>query len=232
MLHKSEHFKSANEEYKNIIKICSTQPNIPEMSLDKAREILIKIRPSVNDFYSITGLHYRYAGDAGVVHFQQSINGIIKDLNNSSISELNTVLASILHKGHGKDKTLDTSYRTISICPFISKGTDTYISELYGHCWQDNQADTQYQGKGRSHELAALLLTETIQHSLNTLTKPIHVLYLDAKSAFDLVLCQILLLIDHETYCEWNDKTMGLIVDMWGLGTGWTELMGILQSLQ
>ena len=42
-----------------------------------------------------------------------------------------------------------------------------------------------------SHEMAALLLTECIQNFLDK-TKPIYVLYLDAKSAFDKALYEIL----------------------------------------
>ena len=57
-----------------------------------------------------------------------------------------------------------------------------YIRELYLDLWQDQQADTQYQGKGSSHELASLLLTEVIQHSLFVSKQPVYLLALDAQS--------------------------------------------------
>ena len=82
-----------------------------------------------------------------------------------------------------------------------------------------------------SHDMAALLLTTTIHHSLHV-KKPVFVLLLDAKSAFDLVLRQILvrrLYLDTEkdqrvrywdlrlsnrtTYCQWEDQLMGPIYD-------------------
>ena len=134
------------------------------------------------DHSCITGNHFRYAGETGLKHFQELLNALIDDLNNMSIDALNTAwaMACILHKGHGKDKTSAESYRTISTCPFLSKALDTYIADIYGHIWDLQQAETQYQGKGSSHELAALLLTETIQYSLNSSKKPIFVLYLDA----------------------------------------------------
>ena len=106
-------------------------------------------------------------------------------LNNASIDELNTVLANILYKGHGKDRSSERSYRTISICPFLSKALDTYIRDIYSSNWEANQAETQYQGGGSSHELASMLVFEVIQYSLNSLSKPVYILYLDAKSAFD-----------------------------------------------
>ena len=70
----------------------------------------------------------------------------------------------------------------------VAKGLDIYVTHLHSDCWKDDQADVQFQGEGSSHELAAVLLTETIQHSLFTLKQPLYVLYLDAQSAFDVVL--------------------------------------------
>ena len=97
----------------------------------------------------------------------------------------------------------------------------------------------QFQRRSSSHELAALTLTETIQFSLNTLSRPAYVIYLDAKSAYDRVLWQFLirnlyqlgikdqglLLIDQRlknrrTVCEWNRTLMGPIRDECGVEQG------------
>ena len=67
--------------------------------------------------------------------------------------------------GHSKDKTLARSYRTISTCPLVAKGLDIFLRDLNLDKWNSHQAPTQYLGDGSSHELAALLLTETIQYS-------------------------------------------------------------------
>ena len=58
-----------------------------------------------------------------------------------------------------------------------------YLHELYIKDWNMLQAPTQYQGSGSSHELAALMLTEVIQHS-KAQKLPIFLLFLDARSAF------------------------------------------------
>ena len=92
-----------------------------------------------------------------------------------------------MFKGHKKDKTSDRSYRTISTCPVVAKALDLYIRELFIDEWNLDKAETQYQGEGSSHELAALLLTEVIQYSLYTAKEPVFVIYLDAKLAFDVV---------------------------------------------
>ena len=88
---------------------------------------------------------------------------------------------------HKKDRESDRSYRTISTCPLIAKALDYYVGTLYSDGWAAAQAETQFQGAGSSHELAALLLTEAINFSLFTLKKPVFLLLLDAKSAFDLM---------------------------------------------
>ena len=68
-----------------------------------------------------------------------------------------------------------------------------YIHDLCKSYWNLDKAETQYQGEGRSHELAALLLTESILHSVHTLKEPAYILYLDARSAFDVVLRELLI---------------------------------------
>ena len=130
----------------------------------------------------------------------------------------------------GKDKNSDRSYRTISSCPFLAKCADIYVGSLSAADWAAVTADTQFQCKGMSHEHAGLLLTEAINLTV-TLTKlPVFALYLDAKSAFDRAIRQILsrrmyldgtsghslLYLDarlenRKTYVEWEKVLMGPI---------------------
>ena len=129
----SDHFSN----YEHIMKLCQDKREIPEITLVKARSILARIKKNVNDFYSITALHYINAGEDGVTHFSCLLNAIILDVNNASIDELNTALGLILYKGHRKEKTSDRSYRTISTCPFLAKSLDLYLRDLYHKCWDE-----------------------------------------------------------------------------------------------
>ena len=97
----------------------------------------------------------------------------------------------VLHKGHGKNKESDRSYRTISTCPLVSKALDKYVGSMFESGWASAQAETQFQGTGSSHELAALLLTETIQFSMYFLKQPLFCILLDAMSAFDRILREL-----------------------------------------
>ena len=196
------------------------------------------MKPHVSNFFSITAAHYLYGGDAAINHFQFLFNTVLENIETASVEEFNKAHAIILFKGHGKDKNVSSSYRTISSCPFLAKSVDTYLGQLSKPDWNLKQAETQFQGDGMSHEMASLLLTLVIHKSLQTL-KPIFVLLLDAKSAFDLVLRQILVrrlyldtnpdqrirywdlrLNNRTTFCLWDNQLMGPISDQLGVEQG------------
>ena len=238
-IHSSPHYQNTLSDYENILKICDSAKDIPEISYKNATEILLSLRAEVNDFYSMTANHFINAGKAGFEHFFFLLNALIKNVNLASLEELNTVWACILYKGHGKNKNSDRSYRTISTCSLLAKALDTYVGQLHGEGWAEVQATTQFQGRGSSHELAALLLTECIQHSLHTLKEPVFVLLLDAKSAFDKVVRECVVrnaylagttdksllylnsrLENRKTFPEWDKVLMGPILDRLGVEQG------------
>ena len=235
----SPYFNDFECHYQNILELCKSGDTIPPISEKESFDLLQRMRPNVNDLYSVTPNHYNFAGPAGWKHFHLLLSTLLSDVNNTSIDEINTVYACIIFKGHGKDKSSDRSYRTISTCPVAAKALDLFIRDLNVKKWNLKQAETQFQGEGSSHELAAVLLTETIQHSLYALKQPAFALYLDAMSAFDVVLRQLLVknlfhanttghsllyvnnrLENRKTVIDWDGKLMGPISDEKGLEQG------------
>ena len=225
--------------YEHIKKLSEDKKDLPTLSRKQAASLLHRLKKNVNDFFSVTALHYINAGEEGLTHFLALLNAVIDEVKNASIGELNTALGLILYKGHKKDKLSERSYRTISTCPFLSKALDLYIRDLYQAGWDAKQASTQYQGSGSSHELASLLLTEVIQHSLYAANLPVFLLALDAQSAFDRCLRQILIcelhkagvkndaliLIDNRlanraTVYEWDKELLGPAPDITGFEQG------------
>ena len=197
------------------------------------------MKANVCDHFNVSALHYIHGGPHAVQHFQLLINSAIDDIEKTTCDEFNDAHACILYKGHSKDKTLASSYRTISSCPFVAKALDFYVRELSIDEWNDAQPETQFLGRNMSHELGALLLTETIYHSIKENNKPIFSLYLDARSAFDLTIREImvrhlylvgtdgqqLLYIDNRlkhrrTFMEWDRKILGPINDELGFEQG------------
>ena len=184
------HYNEAVETYNHIIKLAECGRKIPAISFSKGKQLLQNMKSSVMDFFSVTSLHFLNLGSEGITHFVFIINSIISQISSSSVPELNSAWANILHKGHGKDPEHDRSWRTISCCPMVAKALDMYMVELYDDGWASKQAPTQFQGSNSSHELASLCITEAISHGLHVNKEPMYLLLLDAKSAFDLVVIE------------------------------------------
>ena len=132
--------------YEHIMKICQDQHSIPSISHAESSKILGRMKKNVNDFFSITALHYINAGEEGSLHLNEVLNAMISDVNNCSAGELNLAYGIILYKGHRKLKTSDSSYRTISTCPFLAKCLDLYLRDLYLDQWNALQADNPIPG--------------------------------------------------------------------------------------
>ena len=238
--HHSNQFDEFLDDYRNIIELCKSGKSVSQVSEIEAVNLLNNMKLTVSDVYSITPSHYLNAGPVGWKHYQHLLNRLLCQVENTTISEVNTAYAIILFKGHGKDRSSSKSYRTISTCPVVAKGLDMFIRDQFKESWNESQADTQFQGNGSSHELAALLLSECIQFSRKCLKKPTFVLYLDAKSAFDVVRTEALLrklyflkqepdnlllhvdnrLSHRQTVLDWNSHLMGPINDELGLEQG------------
>ena len=239
ILDQSETFSDYCNDYHNILEICKHGTKIPEISTGEAFDLLHRMKPNVTDFFSITPNHYSYAGKAGWNHFHLLLSLLINNINNATITEVNTTYACILFKGHGKNKNSDRSYRTISSCPVVAKALDLYVRDKNIDSWNSKQSECQFQGEGSSHELAALLVTECIQYSLYHIKQPLYILYLDAKSAFDVVQKELLVrnlffsgtsgetllylnarLANRRTFLDWDGQLMGPIYDEQGLEQG------------
>ena len=227
------------DDYEHIRELCNGKHNIPSISRKKSDDLLRRIRKNVKDLFCITALHYIYAGEEGLEHFNFLLNLVIDDIGLAEVTELNVAHGLIIYKGHGKDKNNERSYCTISTCPFLAKSLDLYVKDLYIDLLEENQAPTQYFGSGSSHELASLLVTETVQFSINNSDKPVFLLFLDARSAFDKVLPQLLVknlfssglsgstlsyidsrLRSRSTVYEWDKNLMGPAKDDTGVEQG------------
>ena len=238
----SKTFQEFVGSHNHILEISKSGKTIPLLSWETAKNLLKSIKPSVTDLHSISALHYINGGDDVILHFQHIINAVLSDVENYVLDEINRVYAIILHKGHGKDKSSDRSYRTISSCPFIAKCADKYIGGLSMEDWSAVQAETQFQQKGLSHEHSALLLTEAVNYSVKVNKLPVFCLLLDAKSAFDRALREVLTtrmyldgtdgqsllyldsrLANRTTVVEWDKCLMGPINDEQGTEQGGTN---------
>ena len=181
-------YLTARENYRHILEICKAGPSIPAISPTEAQKLLERLRPDVIDFYSISAHHYLAAGLPGIQHFTLLLNLLISDINSVAIPEVNSAWAIMLHKGHGKPRSSSRSWRCISTCPLLAKALDLRVADLQRENWSNAAPSTQFMARGSSHELAALLLTETTLYANRSLGIPLYVLLLDKQAAFDSVL--------------------------------------------
>ena len=234
-------FLSTTENYRHIVELAKSGPPLPPLSVQEAAALLDRVRPDVLDLFSISARHYLMAGTAGHAHFAALLNLIIANINLSTAAELNSTWSIMLHKGHGKPRSLCRSWRCISTCPLVPKALDLYVADLHRDNWVHASAPTQFMTRGSSHELAALLLTECICFATVTLGISLYVLFLDKQSAFDSVLKEHILseafsaaghhadqsllymanrLSTRRTYLQFSSTLMGPIHDQRGVEQG------------
>ena len=226
-------------DYNLIIEICQAGERVPPLSLKDAESLLHSLRPSVCDHWNTSASHYINGGPVALKHYQMLLNIAIENIDFTNVDEINTAHACVLYKGHKKDKTQASSYRNISTCPFLAKSLDTYIRSLSSSDWAMARSSSQFLGTGMSHDLASLLLSESISHSLYTNKKPLFAIFLDARSAFDRTVREILIrklylhgttgdrllffnnrLQFRRTFVEWDRKVLGPINDKQGVEQG------------
>ena len=152
-LNDSEYFQKFSSEYSAILEICNDGPAIPTLTEKQSFDLLQRMKPNICDFNGLTVNHFIFAGPPGWKHFHLLLNSLIVNIKITSIKEINVVHAIVLFKGHKKNKNLDRSYRTISTCLVIAKALDLYARDLHKDLWKLDQAETQFQGEGSSHEL-------------------------------------------------------------------------------
>ena len=102
---------------------------IPHMNIQNLKDILFK-RLKLNkacDVYKLSVEHLRYAGDESLGSVVCLLNKIIDNINYLSSTQLNTSVASIIHKGKNKPLNHHKSYRQVRVSPLIGRCLDEYI---------------------------------------------------------------------------------------------------------
>ena len=84
ILQASPYYTSWSEDYRNILKLAKNKRDLPAISLNRSNKILVSMKPSVSDFWSVTPLHFRNAGSEGQHHFNFLMNQVISNINNST----------------------------------------------------------------------------------------------------------------------------------------------------
>ena len=92
--------------FSTIISICAQSTPIPESTYSEAFSLLKTLNLHVSDMHSISPTHYLAAGTTGISHFQALLNTLVKNVNLSTLEELNLAWVVMLHKGGSKPRHL------------------------------------------------------------------------------------------------------------------------------
>ena len=185
--------------------------SIPRITLENLKDIIFK-KLKLNkacDVYKLTVEHLRYAGDENLELLLILLNRIIDNLNTLSSPQLNTSVATIVHKGKGKSVYHHKSYRQVRVSPLIGRLLDEFMrpTKVEMTRWQQNVNQYGFTEKV-SYLMGALQRHETEKYCIdNKLT--FFGCSLDGESAFEVVDRNIQL---RELYCAgqngsfWNSS--------------------------
>ena len=178
-------------EDNSIIFELSSEENvkIPPMQIKNLKDILFKTLKlgKACDIFMLTVEHLRYAGDVTLNLLLDLLNRIISNLNYLSSPQLNTSVASIVHKGKDRPVTLHKSYRQVRVTVLIGRLLDEYIRPIFLKAYRPIQSIDQYGfTQGVTYLMGALQRHEAEQHCLD-MKKTFFGCSLDGDSAFEVV---------------------------------------------
>ena len=173
---------------------------IPHMNLIILKEIVFK-RLKLNkacDLFKLTVEHLRFVGDENLKLILRLLNLIIDNLNYISAPQLNTAIATVVHKGKSKPDYNHKSYRQVRVSPLIGRLLDEYLRPTKVAMTRPLQNMNQYGfTENMNYLLGALQRHEAEKYCLdNKLT--FFGCSLDGESAFEVVNRDIQL---KELYC-------------------------------
>ena len=174
------------EDHNIIEDICTSMgSNIDPISQDHLIEIINNMkRGKAADYAGITAEHFLNAMEEVAPYLTMIVNAILQ--KREVPPSLKTgILTPILKKG--KDKTLPTSYRGITVTPLVGKIIEAIIKEYIDPILTPTQHPMQ-RGftENTSPLMAALLITEAI-NDLRDRGEGLYLATLDAEKAFDVV---------------------------------------------
>ena len=184
-----------------IFEITKDGVTIPQMTLQNLKDIIFR-KLKLNkapDIYKLTVEHLRYAGDDVLTMLLDLLNSIIGNINNLSSPQLNTAVATIIHKGKNKPAHAHKSYRQVRVTPLIGRCLDEFIRPNIIELTKPIQNSSQYGfTSGITYSMAALQRNETEKFCVDH-KRPFFGCSLDGASAFEVVNIDILL---RELYCS------------------------------
>ena len=136
----NDFYRICKDDNMVILELIKQEIKIPSMKLSDLKNVIFK-RLKLNKACNVLKLtveHLRYAGDDNLSLILCLLNQIIDNLNYLSAPQLNTAVATVVHKGKRKPVYHHKSYRQVRVTPLIGRLLDEYLG------WNDRVA-AEYQ---------------------------------------------------------------------------------------
>ena len=183
-------YKMCHEDNMVIFEITSNEEiRIPTMKMENLKEILfrrLKLGKAC-DIYKLTVEHLRNAGDECLECVLALINKIISNLNYLSSKQLNTSIASIIHKGKDKPVTHHKLYRQVRVTVLFAPIVDEYTRPNFIAISRPIQNINQYGFTQNITYLMAALQRHECEKYCIDMKKTFIGCSLDGESAFEVV---------------------------------------------
>ena len=144
---------------------------IPEMTMEDLKEILckeMKLKKAC-DIYKLTVEHLRFAGTDAHSVILRLLNNIINNIYFLTCPQIKKGLSSAVYKGKRKPVSESTSYRRITVTPYIGSILDRYIDPMAEHMFLKVQSSDQLGFTRKiSYLMAAVERGECQRYALDT----------------------------------------------------------------
>ena len=186
----AEFYKMIINDNQIIFDITSEEEiHIPEMNLAQLKFILFK-KLKLNkacDIFKLTVEHLRNAGDESLIIILNLLNNIIKNIKVLSSPQLNTSVATVVHKGKGKPVFQHKSHRLVRVTPLLGRIIDEYMRPELINIVHPVQNSNQYGFTETVSYLLGALQRHEVEKYCVDMKKTYFGCSLDGDSAFEVV---------------------------------------------
>ena len=139
------------------------------------------------DIFKLTVEHLRNCGDKSLDIVKSLINKIIDNINCLASPQLNTSIATVIHKGKGKSLFHHKSYRMVRVTPLFSRIIDEYMRPELIKIVRPIQNINQYGFTDHISYLLGALQRHEVEKFCTDMKKKFLGSSLDGDSAFEVV---------------------------------------------
>ena len=184
--HDKKYLQQMEDEVSFIYQLCLNSETVPSMVTSKYIQNAAKSlnRGKAADVYGVTAEHIYYGGQELLSVVKTLINNILLAKDVPPAMKLGILNPIYKNKGNAKESQ---NYRGITITPVLTRLLEAVLKSRIKSTLQEKQNWYQRGFTENSSPMNCALLVEEFYRNNKDLNKPTYMAFIDAKSAFDVV---------------------------------------------